>query len=520
MVGGLAAVGWLLLPVARPDAPDPAGAGRGPVAEEVSAAPGQSGSSAGDLVLPVAAVVAAGALAAYTSTRRIRRVRTRTTPGRAVPRAVPLPELDRRARQSLVETDDCVRTSAEELDCAAALSGREAVAPHAEAVAFARAELAVAFRLRQRLDDAVPEDEKAERHTLEEIGARCTEAGQRLDAEAAGFDLLRALERTAPTALASGEARVRGLAARVPAAQATLAALHERYAPSASLPVAGHAEQAGDRLVFATAQLERARQSLARGEGARATAHLRAAEGAIGQADVLVTGVDRLAAELAAATDRLPAALDDAAAELERARAAPAASTLSSRIAHTESVVADVRREAAGGPYDPLDALRRLVRAAAALADTPPLARGGEHDPALLDEACRVAGGAVAAADDFVTTHRAAVGCEARTRLAEADRHLARSPRSFADVQRADTLAREARRLAERDVRAYGNPYAGPEGAGVGGAVLGGILHGDTSRGEAPDGVASFGGPRTRYRRTVSGPAPVRTGSATPPPGP
>ena len=41
----------------------------------------------------------------------------------------------------------------------------------------------------------------------------------------------------------------------------------------------------------------------------------------------------------------------------------------------------------------------------------------------------------------------------------------------------ADALALEALDLAERDVRAHGNPYAGPEvTAGTGGAVLGGIV--------------------------------------------
>ncbi|MGW3847535.1 hypothetical protein [Streptomyces fagopyri] len=551
VLGGLMALGWLLLPVVRQDAGNPAEwSGKGRVAEKVSAAPGQGGTSAADLVLPVVAVVVAGSLAAYASARRIRRARTRTTPGRAVPGTVPLAELDRLARETLVGTDDCVRTSAEELDSVAALFGREAVGAHAEAVTFARSELMVAFRLWQRLDDTAPDDE-ARRRTLEEIRARCAEAGRRLDAEAAGFDLLRALERSAPAALESAEARFRELAGHVSAVQATLSGLRELYAPSASLSVAGHVEQAKDRLVFATTHLNRARQALDRSEGARATAYLRAAEGAIAQADVLLTGVDRLAAELSAADDRLPVALADADADLERARSVPAGAVggaLSGRVAHTGAVVAEVRAEVASGPYDPLDALRRLVRAAAALADTPALGRDEEREGALLDEACPPARGAVAAADDFVTTHRAVVGPEARTRLAEAERLLARSSLAPADVERADALALEARRLAERDVRTYGNPYAGPGDEGIRGAVLGGILHaipdpgGDSDPAGHPDlrgatpggvdsggvvtgdtaslGVASFGGPRTRYRRAVSAPAPVRTGSATPPPGP
>ncbi|MFF2131381.1 hypothetical protein ACFVW1_39700 [Streptomyces olivochromogenes] len=488
VLGGLLAVGWLLLPVAR------AGA------DEVRAAPGRGGTSTGDLVPPLVAVVTAGALAAFSYARRTRRARTRTTPGGGTPHPVPFAELGRRAGRLLVEIDDCVRTGTEELGWAAARFGEEDAETYAEALAFARSELTASFRLWQRLDEALTDDSLVRRQLLEEIVARCTEAGRRLDAEAPGFDLLRALERTLPAALESAEARLRELTARTPAAEATLTELRERYAPSASLSVAGNVEQAKDRLVFATTRLERARQSLDRGEGARATAYLRAAEAAVDQADLFVAGIDRVASELASATALLPGALRDADAELVAAHGLPAVGALPGRITHAASAVADVRREITGGvrPYDPLGALRRLADAGAPLLaeDRVPVDRTF-LDRAFLDHALLPARSVVALAADFVTTHRGAVGVEARTRLSEAERHLALAPRTLVDVRRADGLALEAQQLAERDVRAYGNPYAGPEGAGVGGAVLGGILLDDTPG--APAG--SFGGPRTRGRR-------------------
>ncbi|MFD7602608.1 hypothetical protein ACFXMT_31535 [Streptomyces mirabilis] len=488
VLGGLLAVGWLLLPVAR------AGA------DEVRDAPGRGGTSTGDLVLPLVAVVAAGALAAYSYVRRTRRARTRTTPGGGTPHPVPFAELDRRAERLLVEIDDCVRGSTEELGRAADRFGEEDVAPYTKALAFARSELTASFRLWQRLDDTLTDDSLVRRQLLEEIVARCTEAGRRLDAEAPGFDLLRALERTLPAALESAEARFRELTARTPAAEATLTELRERYAPSASLSVAGNVEQAKDRLVFAATRLDRARQSLDRGEGARATAHLRAAEAAVDQADLFVAGIDRLASELSSATALLPGALRDADTELVAARGLPAVGALPGRITHAASAVADVRRDITGGvrPYDPLGALRRLADAGTPLLaeDRVPVDRT-LLDRAFLDHALLVARSVVALASDFVTTHRGAVGVEARTRLSEAERHLALAPRTLVDVRCADGLALEAQQLAERDVRAYGNPYAGPEGAGVGGAVLGGILLDDTPGAPA----ASFGGPRTRGRR-------------------
>jgi hypothetical protein len=120
-----------------------------------------------------------------------------------------------------------------------------------------------------------------------------------------------------------------------------------------------------------------------------------------------------------------------------------------------------------------------------------------------------VAHGTAADAADFVTTHRGAVGHAARLRLAEAQRLLAPPPTAPpgraraqhpAEHLTADTLARQARDLAEQDVRLHGTPLARTAGQanGVGGAVLGGILLGGDPDGGPP---ASFGGPHTRARR-------------------
>ncbi|MFF1813501.1 hypothetical protein ACFVXW_31070 [Streptomyces sp. NPDC058251] len=493
VLGGLVAVGWLVLPLAGMGARDPMTVAR--VDETVAAAkhttadPGQGGTSAGDLALPVVAVGAAVVLAAYASVRRTRRARTRTTPGGSGPRVEPVHELDRRTGTSLVEIDDCVRTSAEELGCVAAQFGQAAVKPYADALAYAKSELAAAFRLRQRLDEAAPQDARG---MLEEIVLRCTEAGRRLDSEAAGFDLLRALERNTAAALDHAETRFRELAARAPATETTLGDLHKRYAPSASFPVAGHVEHAKDRLVFATFHLNRARQALDRGADGEAAACLRAAEAAVDQAGVFMEGVDRLAAELVSAAERLPTALagvETDLAEAHRLSAAERVGELPGHVAHAESLLAGVRRDMAGGPHDPLDVLRRVAEAGAVLADAQGGSPSDERARELLDQALLPTRSALAVATGFVTTHRGAVGCAARTRLAEAGRRL-----DLCEMGPADALARQGRELAERDVRTYGHPSGEEEGAG--GALLGGIL--------LPGGAAaSFGGPRTRGRRAL-----------------
>ncbi|MEU1415594.1 TPM domain-containing protein [Streptomyces sp. NPDC005731] len=479
-----------------------------------------------DLVLPLVAVVAAVAVAGYASVRRIRRTATRTTPGAAA--VVPLDELDRRAQRLLVRTDDCVRTSREELGAAEALSGSEAVRMPAEALEFAAAELAQAFLVRRRLDDG----EGRGRVLLEEILARCEEAGLRLDTAAAGFDQIRALERTAPETLEHTETRFRELTARVAEADGTLAGLRERRALSAYLPVTGHDEEAKDRLVFATACLNRTRQALDRGGTEEAVAALRAAEAAVDQAALLLDGVARLASDLSAAAGELPSALADAEADLADARTGlgqgTARADLRGRISHGESVMAAVREERGGGSPgpkgapgaraqdDPVDALRRIEQVATGLDRALHRVPDGSRALARLQRALLVARGSVRAASDQVTTHRGAVHCEARTCLAEAELRLRAAGNTgtppvpspadaLADAREADTLARRARQLAERDVRAYGTPYA--EGLWTGGAALGGILldapHRTADRPGHPGdgGPASYGGPGTRGRR-------------------
>ncbi|MEU3406646.1 TPM domain-containing protein [Streptomyces sp. NPDC006670] len=478
------------------------------------------GGGVGDYVLPVVAVGAAGALGAYALSRR--RKRDAGAGGRGTATAhpgwdgrraepAPLPEVDARARTLLVETDDAVRTSTEELGFAAAQFGDEAVTSFTAAVEYAKGELTQAFRLRQQLDDAYPEDDATRRRMLEEILARCAEANRRLDAESAAFDRLRDLVKNAPQALAAVEARFRELTGRTTTATATLAALAGRYAESASAPVASHAEQAKDRLLFATTSLGEARAALGGGDSGRAAVHVRAAEGAVDQAATLVDAVERRAQELAEAAGKLPGALTETETDLADARglltgttAGSSTADLRGRIGRAESVLADVRREEAAGRYDPIDALRRVEEADAALDEALAGAReqesGRRRAAALLDRAQWSARTAIGAATDYVTTSRGAVGSEARTRLAEAQRRLERSVSladedpagALAEAQRADSLAREAQGLAEQDVRAYRNPYAGQRaGGGRGGAVLGGIILGELLRG---GGRGGFGG--------------------------
>ncbi|MEU5422187.1 TPM domain-containing protein, partial [Streptomyces sp. NPDC020667] len=228
-------------------------------------------------------------------------VATSTPPGlaRLAQPLTPLPELEAEAARNLVETDDAVRTSAEELLFTTAQLGKSATRPFAEAVAYAKSELAYAFRLRQGLDDAPYEDDEIRRRTLDEICSHCTSANRRLDAESGAFDRLRALKVNATGILEHAEEIARALGPRVDTAEAALAALAECCVKSALSPVARHPAEARDRLAFATAGLAEARRSLAEGDADGAAISLRAAEAALAQARTLTTSALRQARALA-----------------------------------------------------------------------------------------------------------------------------------------------------------------------------------------------------------------------------
>nr|WP_240929425.1 TPM domain-containing protein [Streptomyces coryli] len=469
-------------PIPKPEiTPGPANPGGGTGAEQFTAS---------DALVPVLAVGGAAVAAGYLfSPKRRKRRQEGGGWGRSGPQLTPLPALDSQARTLLVETDDAIRTSSEELGFASAQFGEEASKPFNDAIGYAKGELTAAFRLRQQLDDAYPEDDATKRKMLDEIIARCTDANRRLDAESAAFDQLRAMVTNAPEVLANAEAAAERLPQRINDAEVQLTGLGQAYASSAFAAVANNPREAKDRFQFAAKNLTQARTALTGGDRNITAVHVRAAEGAIEQCDTLTDAVLRRANELQAAAAKVEESLRDMQADLADARGMVSGTNhdvstadLQGRIARAETVLAEVQQSVAAGPYDPLDTLRRIEEADAALEE----ALSGAREQAaaerkargLLDQALLAARSEVAAARDFITTHRGGIGSSARTRLHEAQRHLQQAE-SFASAdatsalqhaQQADSLAQQARELAERDVYGgYGSGYGRMGGMGGGG---------------------------------------------------
>ncbi|GLZ78993.1 membrane protein [Actinorhabdospora filicis] len=503
--------------------------------------PGVGGGPSAWTCFLIAIVAAAIGVGLWLWLRSRKKKAPQATGGAPAPLAdVPLPQLDAQASQLLIDTDDAVRTSEQELGFATAQFGEESTVRFAETLAAAKDHLNAAFRLRQKLDDDEPEDDPTRHAWLAEIITRCQEANQRLDAEAADFDRLRDLGKRAPEAIGELEGSAQVLTGRLEAARATLSGLAAKYPASASASVADNPRQAADRLAFANEQLTQAGRALGTGDGNRAAVMVRAAEEALGQTGQLVEAVERRVSELGQAESGLPALLAETDKDVAEGRAAVQAGhaqgDLTQVLAGAESVAAAVRAEMASGSFDPLDAVRRLEEADgaldASLADIRDLEARQQRARAALDQAALAARSRIAAAEDFINTNRGGVGSEARTRLAEARRQYDQAVAASSSdpiaaleaAQRADQLAASAQELAEGDVRGYQSPMGGGGGFGGGGgggsstgAMLGGILIGTLlggggggGRGSSQGGgrrvtPGSFGGGATRGRRGAGG---------------
>jgi hypothetical protein len=217
-----------------------------------------------------------------------------------------------------------------------------------------------------------------------------------------------------------------------------------------------------------------------------------AAQEAVGQATTLLDAVERTATDLPTAAAQLTTAITAVDAELAAARralseaeAGPSGTALGAQLDQIQALLAMARGPQGGA--DPLTALHKVQEADEALdtilAATRDAQQREQRAQAGLAQALSTARAEVAAADDFISTRRGAVGSRARTRLAEAQRHLAAAEGAgmtdaaagLAEAQQAATLAREAADLAQQDVGGWGGGGA-PRGGGINGAILGGII--------------------------------------------
>src|SRR3954463_14425031 len=106
----------------------------------------------------------------------------------------------------------------------------------------------------------------------------------------------------------------------MPAQQEKLAALQRRYASAAVTSVAENVREAGVRLEAAQQAVDLASQDMASGQTGRSVGRRRGAEDAVGQSATLLDAIDRLADDLVAAEQRLPAVRAETEKDIAEAR--------------------------------------------------------------------------------------------------------------------------------------------------------------------------------------------------------
>ncbi|CAN5209965.1 hypothetical protein BH09ACT3_BH09ACT3_06850 [soil metagenome] len=384
--------------------------------------------------------------------------RSRRRP-RGGPRSVDA--LATRANILLVRLDDSIKSGEEELGFAFAQFGESATKEFAAATAAAKADLAEAFRLKQRLDDAEPDSATQTREWNARVIHLCEKAQRSLDEQSATFAGLRRSEEQAPQTLAAVRALVDATAQRVASAERTLTALQAQYAATAVATVAGNAEQARGLLASAAASADRAEQLFAAGVGAAAVAE---AQADAQHAAQLIDAIESAQASLAASVRRLEALVGSASADLAEAAAARDSPPDPDSGAAIGRAMAELERaiEESGGSSDPVEGIEWIERAATgldtALAGARNQAQRLAHAKQALVGALITARSQIQATDSFIGTRRGGVGADARTRLAEARRLLALAETESDPVLALDTArssatySRDADALARYDV--------------------------------------------------------------------
>ncbi|WP_327113948.1 TPM domain-containing protein [Nocardia sp. NBC_01730] len=420
--------------------------------------------------------------------------------------ALPLEALHARSREVLVEIDNAVRTSGEELELATGEFGGTATTPFTTALEHAKAASAKAFSIRQRLDDDLPETREEQRSLLVDLIGTVGRADHELDAQVAEFDAMRNLLINAADRLDALTRDLVDLTGRVPASEAELTRLTAAHPAGVLAPIQDNIAMAGERITFAERNIDVGRSALTQpvGEQGGAVAAIRSAEAAIGQARTLLDSVDNAATTIQQARDGLPGVLDELRRDIASATELSAfgGPALATAVGAAQS---SMDKATAAADSDPLDAFHDAVTADSdldrALAAATDRKLAAEDLRRRLDRALTDAGARVDAASNYVTTRRGGVDAEARTRLSEAQRNLDEAQRlrasdpaqALTHAQAAATLGGRAMQAAQASVRAWESSRT-PSGGAQAGAVLGGILIEGLLRGAASGGRRSGSG--------------------------
>jgi hypothetical protein len=417
--------------------------------------------------------------------------------------SVPIDALDDLSKSIVVQVDNAVRTSANELVLAVEEFGQAQTRPFAGAVDSARETLKQAFTVRQKLDDRVPEPLPERRDLLTRVVVSAARANRELETQTAAFHQMRDLVFSAPERLDALTQQLVTVTARLEPSEKKIAQLRTEFDESALASVSRNVNAARERVEFADQAITRGRELAAKpvaGEVSDLVDCVRGAESSLQQATTMLDAVDSAASDIRRAVSTLPSAIEDIQRGINQASeqlAQGGLAKVTELSAARDAAVKAVSAAQTSGAADPLGAFTQLTQADADL-DRLLATAAEERDAAerlnrSYEQALFTAQSRVRSVSDYIDTRRGSIGPEARTRLNEAVRQLeaaeskkkANITEAIAHANGAAMLAAQAQQLANDDVQAgqrqYQASYRGGQsnmGAMIGGIILGNILTG------------------------------------------
>ncbi|CAH0201599.1 hypothetical protein SRABI76_02032 [Microbacterium oxydans] len=420
-------------------------------------------------------------------------------------------QVQTQAGSALVQADDAITSSREELGFAVAQFGDAATAEFSKAVDVAKTKMSEAFDLKQKLDDEIEDTVQDRRAWHIRIIQLADEIDDVLDENTEAFDELRKLEQNAPQELERVRAERAALQPVLAAAAPALAALSATYDAAALRTVTDNPAQAQERAALADHSIDSAARAIAAGETGAAAFAIRTAEQSVAQAGQLTQAISSLGADLSAIEAQAQALVAELQGDIAAAQQLPDPSgTIAGAISATAAELQRAQTNLSGSARSP-QAVFAALTAANEQIDTA-ISQGREsvqraaRAAQMLEQTLAQAGAEIRAAREYVETRRGTVGSTARTRLSQAEASLTQAldlratntEAALTEATRALDLARQATASAQSDVQAYnpnryddsgwgGGPFGGGSGggggSGLGGDILGGIIGGLLSGG-------------------------------------
>ncbi|CAN7277856.1 TPM domain-containing protein [Microbacterium foliorum] len=421
-------------------------------------------------------------------------------------------QVQTQAGAALVQADDAITSSREELGFAVAQFGEAATSAFTGAVETAKAKMSEAFDLKQKLDDEIEDTVHDRRAWHIRIIQICDETDDVLDENTEAFDALRKLEQNAPQELERVKGERAALQPLLDGAAAALSALADTYDSTALSTVADNPAQAQERALLADRSIEAAAQAIAAGRSGEAAFAIRTAEQSVAQAAQLVQAITALGSELTDIEAQAQALVTELQADVAAAQQLPDPDgAIASVATATVRQLQLAQTGLAGASRDPRRVLDALTAANtqidAAIAQGTQAAERARRAQQMLEQTLTQAGSEIRATREYIETRRGTVGSTARTRLSQAEASLTQALNlratdpvaALTEAGRSLDLVRQATSSAQADVEAM-NPSryqndswgggggsifggSGSGGSGLGGDILGGIIGGLLSGG-------------------------------------